>query len=213
MTEKARITPLLIGKIQINGLMLPSGEFGILTSQIASLFSIPPHNSTRTFKRLLGKKSGFLQVKVIEHQTKKAMGYVTLSEFETIVAKLDRAGNKEAQLFRDSLVGLSLTQLWSDAFGVKFEKQQRLEYLEARQEHRQRFHVSLTPYWKKDGCVGEDYMHRVIEFKEVCSLPTLKSVNDYNETELRILNIQEIKYQTLRDIGVSHEDALKHIRI
>jgi hypothetical protein len=75
---------------------------------------------------------------------------ISLLEFERVLAKLDRAGNVKAQAFRDGLVGLSLQQLFCDAFGVKFETEQRQEWLEERFKTKKDFRP-LTAQLKANG--------------------------------------------------------------
>lgn len=214
MSEKARITKVQIGSEFIDGIMLPNGDFGITVQQTASLFLTIPENATRDIKRLLGKGSELFQVQVSESGTNNNQKYLTLRQFEIVIAKLDRAGNKQAQDFRDMLLGLSLTQLWSDAFGVKFEREERTQYLINRQEHQKSFHKRLTPFWKEDGCQsGKDYSDRVVAFKEAVCLPKYKSVDDYTAEELRLLNAMEIEYKAYRKCGLSHNDALDKLTI
>jgi len=212
-TEKARLSKVQIGSIQVDGIMLPDGTFGITVQQVSSLFGLRQADATRNIKRLLGKGSQLCQVKVLESVQNRSQKFITLEHLEKVVFELSLKGNKEAIDFSRMLVGLSLTQLWSDSFGVKFEQEERTQYLSSRQEHQKQFHTRLTPFWKADGCEGKDYMRRVIEFKEISQLPKLKSVDDYETHELSLLNIQEVKYQTLRSIGMSHEDTINKIRI
>lgn len=65
---------------------------------------------------------------------KNVTNVVSLEDFEIVIAKLDRAGSHKAQDFRDELIGLSLNQLWSDAFNVKFDTEERQQWLLSRQQ-------------------------------------------------------------------------------
>lgn len=215
-TEKARITQVQIGKLFVEGIMLPNGDFGITVKQVANLVSTLPKNAARDFKRLLGKGSELFQVKIsleVGNETNNNQKYLTLEQFEKILTELSFKGNKQAQELVRQFVGLSLTQLWSDAFGIKFEQEERTQYLASRQEHLKQFHTRLTPFWRQDGCEGKDYQNRVVEFKQISCLPKYKSVSEYETHELQLLNIQEVKYQTLREVGLSHEDTINRIRI
>lgn len=59
---------------------------------------------------------------------------MSLVDFELLLINLDRKHNNEsAQKFRDQLIGLSLHQLFSDAFNQKFEKAERQSWLINRQ--------------------------------------------------------------------------------
>ena len=210
--EKARVTKVQIGHIEIEGIMLPDSSFGITIPQIARLLAIPPKNATIAFKRALAKDSRFLQVTIAESQNKKGQNYMSLSEFERLLFEFSLKGNQEAIEFARQLVGLSLTQLWSDAFGIKFGSEQRIAYLESRQEHRLNFHKRLTPYWKNDGCEGLKYRDRVIEFKKAAKLPMYKGVDEYSTLELSALNAAEIMYKAFRDCGLDHEQAITKLK-
>lgn len=126
----AEIATVKIGCIEIEGLMLANGTFGIGIPQIATLVKTSSNTASRDFKRLLGNE--FKPSKVKTSYNKNYTNFVTLYVFELVLSKLDRSGNKTAQDIRDSLVGLSLHQLFSDAFCVKFEKEERQKWLEDR---------------------------------------------------------------------------------
>lgn len=214
MSEKARITKVQIGSEFINGIMLPNGDFGITVQQTVTLFELTQVNGTRDLKRLLGKECELFQIQVSESGTNNNHKILTLKQFEKILFELCLKGNAKAIDFSRMLLGLSLTQLWSDAFGVKFEREERTQYLINRQEHQKSFHKRLTPFWKEDGCVsGKDYSERVIAFKEAVCLPKHKSVDDYTSEELRLLNAMEIEYKAYRKCGLSHDDALDKLTI
>lgn len=140
-TKKATVAQVAIGNITIEGLMLPNGDYAVAVPQIFDLFGkgagfgTTRNQASRDLKRLMGK--GFNTTKISTELGKAKVLIVDLKQFELIVAKLDRAGNKLAQDFRDSLVGLSLQQLFCDAFGQKFESQDRQAWLKARAEGKQ----------------------------------------------------------------------------
>ncbi|MGL5079085.1 MAG: hypothetical protein ACRDBG_25075 [Waterburya sp.] len=214
MSEKARITKVQIGSEFINGIMLPNGDFGITVQQTAELFTLVKSNASKDIKRLLGKGTNLSQTKISESSNGQDERFLTLTQFEKLLLKLVIAGNPQAIQFAEMLLGLSLTQLWSDAFGVKFEREERTQYLINRQEHQKSFHKRLTPFWKEDGCESsKDYSDRVIAFKEAVCLPKYKSVDDYTSEELRLLNAMEIEYKAYRKCGLSHNDALDKLTI
>lgn len=128
-----------IGLLEIEGLLDPkTGTFYVGVPQIASQFQLAKDHASRDIKTLLDKDFQF--AKASTKLNPKAVNVVDLKTYEMIVARLDRKGNLYAQEFRDSLVGLSLTQLFSDAFGIKFEEEQRQTYLIARQESKDLFY-------------------------------------------------------------------------
>lgn len=107
-----------------------------------------PAVAVKDLKRLLGE--GFKTSKTKTEFNKNTTLSISLMEFERVLAKLDRAGNVKAQAFRDGLVGLSLQQLFCDAFGVKFETEQRQEWLEERFKTKKDFRP-LTAQLKANG--------------------------------------------------------------
>jgi len=128
--SKAKIAQIKFGGLEIEGLLLPDGSFGIGVSQVAELFQFLNKNASRDFKAMLGE--GFQFLKTTSELHPKAVNYLTLVQFEKVLRYYDRAGNVAAQALTDSLVGLSLVQLFSDAFGIKFDKGDRQEWLKQR---------------------------------------------------------------------------------
>lgn len=130
--SKAIVAPVDIGRIVINGLMLPNGDFAVAVPQVAELFSVPQKNSARDFKALLGKDSPFLTAK--SELNSKAVNILSLTEFEALALELALRGNEKAIAFQRNLVGLALIQLFNDAFGIKFERIDRQSWLKERQD-------------------------------------------------------------------------------
>lgn len=131
-TVKAIVAPVNIGRIVIDGLMLPNGDFAIAVPQVADLFSVPQKNSSRDFKALLGKDSSLLTAK--SELNSKAVNILTLTQFEVLVLELVIRGNEKAIEFQRNLVGLALFQLFNDAFGIKCEQIDRQAWLKDRQD-------------------------------------------------------------------------------
>jgi hypothetical protein len=132
---KAEITLVKLGNLEVEGLLLEDNSFGLSVIQInEQLISFSTSNNTlsRDLKRLLG--NSFSPIKVKTKQYKQLINAVRLADLETLILELTIAGNKQAQELARSLVGLSLNQLFSDAFGKKFEAEDRQNYLKARQE-------------------------------------------------------------------------------
>jgi hypothetical protein len=209
LSQKASIAQVSIGKLSIEGLMAEDGTFGIAVPQLISHNLISQDNSNREAKTYMGASSNL--VKWRTEISKRPVNVILLTDFEKLLAKLDRAGNKAAQGMRDDLVGLALTQLFSDAFGLKFEKEERQAYLIDRQAHREDFHPKFTAWLKQDGCEGKQYAIEVNNFKRTLGLP-IASVDRYDSKQLRILDVAYIKYDVLRTTGMKHEDATTLIR-
>ena len=200
-TEKARIATIQLGNLEIEGLMLPNGDFAIGISQI---------NATRTVKSLLGRTSPLLKIKSELHNS--PVNYVLLTDLEKIIVLAASKSSHDALNLCLALVGCTLNQFWCDAFGVRFDQEERVQFVASRMEHLKNFHPRLTIWWKQDGCIsGKDYQDRVVQFKEICGLSKYKKVEHMDEAELKIINQKETAYHALRRSGLDHEDALKYV--
>ena len=71
--------------------------------------------------------------KVKTRLNSKAVNTITLDMFEILVFELAMSGNALAQDFLRILFGLTLKQIWADAFKVQFEAEDRQEYITTRQ--------------------------------------------------------------------------------
>ena len=209
LTQKAVITQVQIGSLTIDGLMLPNGDYAIAVPQIAEIIGTGKETASKDLKRLLGES--FRPSKMKTELGNQLINVVSLLDFEIIIAKLDRAGNKAAQDFRDSLVGLSLHQLFSDAFGVKFNKEERDRWLKARQTHRKQYHSCLTNWLNVDGVKGKNYGVQVNLFKVQADVPLIP-VDEYDSDDLLKLNNAEVRYDVLRRTGMNHQEAIKFLR-
>lgn len=205
-TENARIATVKIGQLELEGLMLPDSSFAIAVPQIASLFGTPKNYTSQQLKRLLGNE--FRPHKIKTELGNQKINVVALQDFEKVLVALDRSGNIKAQELRDSLVGLSLAQLWADAFGVKFEKEERQKWLKFRGVNKKQYHPLLTSWLKKDGFIqGWEYGKAVNDFKSQLKLP-LSSVDGYSSEQLEVMNRGEIRYDMARKMGAKHDDAI-----
>ena len=146
--KKALVAKVPFGTFEIDGLLFEDGSYGVAIPQISDLFMTNRNTASRDLKRLLGE--GFKTSKTKTEFNKNTTLSISLMEFERVLAKLDRAGNVKAQAFRDGLVGLSLQQLFCDAFGVRFETEQRQEWLEERFKTKKDFRP-LTAQLKANG--------------------------------------------------------------
>ncbi len=169
--KKAIVAKVQFGTSEIDGLLFPDGSFGIALSQAWSLISAdsrPPKDVLRASKALLGMDLVAPRI-ATELNSNKAY-CINLLDFERLLAKADRAGHKGAQDLRDGLVGLSLHQLFCDAFGVKFEAEQRQEWLEERFNTKKGFRP-LTTQLKANGftenCEYGLYIHKMQQLIEL----------------------------------------------
>lgn len=193
-------------------LLLPDSSFRIGVPQIAEIpaFELSKQYASRDIKRLLG--TGFELSKVqADDSPGRPMNALTIPEFEKLLVKLAFAGNVLARQWVEASVGLTLTSLAHDAFGIKFASEERKVWLEQRLKHAKQFHPLYTRWLQADAPDRTDYGKQVNLLKAhagVCQ----KNVADYSTEELHKLNDAEVRYDTLRNVGYSHKRALRHLR-
>lgn len=137
----AIVTDVPVGHLTIPGLMDENKEFYVGVPQVVSQFQFDSRQASRDIKTLLDKDFQFDKLKTPLNP--KAINALPLDYYESLVFELVLKGNPAAIAFSRSLIGLSLRQLFSDAFNVKFEKDDRQQWLKDRQEGKQVRH-SLT---------------------------------------------------------------------
>ena len=123
----ATVTTVQIGPFNLQGLMDEDGGFAIAIPQMVDLNLVPPNRSAKQLKALVG-------IDLPSHKLKtdlnsKAINAITLDTFQSVIRALDKKGNPVAAGFVDAMLGLSLHQLFADAFGVKFEQEDRQRWL------------------------------------------------------------------------------------
>ena len=162
--RKATIAIVKMGILEIEGLRFEdNGEYAIAQQQVATLFSVIPTSAPKWLKGILG--AGFQLFRVTTDRNKgtrqnRSESALSILDFERVVRALDRKGNEKAQAISDSLVGLALTQLFSDAFGIEFDKHDRQEYLTARlagKITRRTLTDAIKEYLGKQNEVSENY--------------------------------------------------------
>lgn len=131
ITQKATVAQIPFGQnLTIEGLLLDDGSFAVAVPQVCSIFQFPIKHASRDIKGILGAGFQFPKVRTTLHP--KAVNCITLVEFERLIVELSAKGNLTALELNRALIGLSLTQVFSDAFGIKFEKEDRQAYLKTR---------------------------------------------------------------------------------
>jgi hypothetical protein len=206
LTPKAVIAQVFIGNLSIEGLMREDdGTFGIAIPQLVSHNLVGQNNSNRDVKTYMGEGSKLVKWRTTLNP--RAVNVILLSDFERLLFELALNGNKPAQTMARDLAGLALTQLFSDAFGIEFEKKERQAWLIDRQSHREDFHPKFTAWLKQDGCEGKYYAIEVNNFKRALGLP-IAPVDKYDSKQLRILDVAFIKYDVLRTTGMKHSEVM-----
>lgn len=132
-TLKAKVAPVPIGLEEVEGLHLENGHYAIAVSQVCDLFEIPKVHASRDIKAAVGLGEGFQFFKAITPLNPKAVNVIQLSDFESLLFELALTGNPVAVRLARSLVGLSLVQVFSDAFLVHLTKADRQDFLSLHQ--------------------------------------------------------------------------------
>lgn len=193
--------------LRIEGLTDGQGNFFVSVRQVAIQFSLRQDNAQRDLKSLQGK--GFRCVKSKIEGNNATNSVISLELYQQLVAKLANKGNDAAQNFINLLFGFSLHQLFSDAFGVKFEAEDRQDYLTNRTLVREQYHPLFTTWCQADGCIEKvHYMTRLASFKKTLGFPGNLSVHDMDKVQLRHLSNKEIEYNAYRKAGLSHNQAV-----
>ncbi len=102
----------------------------------------------RELKSACGKN--FQLLRVSTELSNNPQWTVTIDQLNFCLTELAFKGHKEARDLVRLLSGLSLQQLFSDAFGIKFEQEQRQQWLKLRQSTKETFRP-LTDELQKHG--------------------------------------------------------------
>lgn len=130
MSLSAEITQVSFGAFEIDGLMDEKGGYYVAVPQVAALFQFDTNQASRKVKALLDKGFRFATFKT--KLNPKAVNAIPIQEFEKLLLELVLKGNPKAIELSRALIGLSLHQLFSDAFGIKFEVADRQRWLACR---------------------------------------------------------------------------------
>ena len=205
----AEIAQVKVGAIEFQGLRFPDGCYGIAVPQIANLFSFSIKNAARDFKALLGCDFQYIQAKTSLNP--KAVSALTLYDFESLTLELVAKGNTLAKVFARALIGLSLHQLYSDAFGVKFGAVERQEWLLTRFNTKLGF-IALKQQLKQHGLkLSFEFGEFVGTMQSYVGLPNGTRDSANLETLLKLEKIQ-IQLTELMESGVKPTQALKKVR-
>jgi hypothetical protein len=132
---KGTLTQVNIGHLTIDGILGEDGNLYVASRTVSSIFSTRQDNTSRDLKAILGEGSSTRQITLSNEKHENLpirLTCITQLEFEKVLRYYDRKGNTVAQELSDLLVGLSLTQMFNDAFGIKFEKDERSAWLALR---------------------------------------------------------------------------------
>ena len=211
-------TNVKIGNYEFEGLYSETGEFGIAVQQIVTLFQIRHDNAQRDIKTALGKGSKFVKWCIIGGYTKKPNNVCSLEQFVELIKKYHEKGNVHATKILTSLIGVSLTQLFSRAFKQEFNEEQFQEKLIEWQEKR---YESKDLYWDLRQAIlawygdnaantsGTIEQHRMSCFKAI-------SVGLFGKQPCQIANelgINTNNFDMIRDgMGIESLRRINHIQ-
>ncbi len=206
---KAEITKVHFGQnLEIDGLMSDEGEFAVAIPQMVELNLIPPNRSTKQLQSLLGMPFESHQWKTPIHP--KPVNVISLKTFEELIWVLHEKGVEPAKVFVKALYGVSLYQVFTRAFGKKFEEDDFQRQLETRLSTKVEFR-HMTDELKKHGFDNPDeYRKFVWAFQS--RLGIASGTRDKIDIKtLVLLDRAQVKLTTLMECGVSPWDALKRI--
>lgn len=210
MILTAEIAKVQIGLIWIDGLMDENGNFYVGIPQVADLNLVQRQRSLKRLESSIGM--------TFQNATKlktplnpKAVNAISLRDFEIMLAKLDRKGNIQAQQFRDDLVGFSLHQLFCDAFKIKFEEDDRQQWLRLRQISKFDFRA-LTDQLKAHGFTeGWQYGKFVNQFQSYVGIDKGTRDEQIREKLGELIKVQA-QLTAYMECGIKPFEALAKLR-
>jgi hypothetical protein len=211
MTIKADVTQVQIGFLSIEGLMSENGDFGVAVPQLASIDFVPPNRSVKQLKALLGE--AFPSHEIQKWKTalnSKEVNVIPLEQFQSLVRVLDKRGNPAASKFVDAMLGLSLHQLFADAFGIKFEQEERQQWLITRMATKHDFRP-LTDMLKRYGFTEKrEYARFMGAFQTKLGIES-GTRDSISIDKLVALQGAQVKLTTLMECGFNPWQALSKI--
>ncbi len=128
---KCFVTKVQLGCIVLDGLMDSKGKYYLSVPQIMSHLTTDTKQPTRAIKALPVKGLTIDKANIVG--TRETVNVINAEMLEFILFEFAMKGDKAAKDIVRSLVGLSIHQIFSDAFGVKFEREERQKWLAQRQ--------------------------------------------------------------------------------
>lgn len=208
----ASVTTVQIGPVALEGLMNENGDFAIAVPQFADIIQTSRNTASRDLKRLMGEgsKTSIAFEKWATPFNKRGVNVLTIADFERVLFEYAINGNAAAIALTRALVGLSLHQVFADAFGLKFEKEDRQRWLSERLESKHNFRP-LTDQLKLHGMTDKcDYARFVWAMQTKVGIASGER-DAVPAANLSRLNVVQTRLMTLMECGVSPWDALKRI--
>lgn len=212
MSIKAEVTQVQIGSVSIEGLMSENGDFGVAVPQYADIFETSRNTASRDIKRLLdkGSKTSIIFEKWRTPFNRADVNVIPLEHWSNLVFELALSGNKKAIDLSRLLQGLSWYQLFSDAFGIKFEQEERQQWLITRMATKHDF-SPLTNMLKHYGFKGSrEYALFMGAFQTKLGIKS-GTRDQLSVEQLVMLQGAQVKLTTLMECGFAPWQALAKI--
>lgn len=126
---RAKVAPVQVGTYTIQGLMDHEGRFFVAVPQIADVFQVSRNTAARDLNRLMGDGFKTSIHKLSTEFNRRPINAVALDDFGGVIRKFAYAGDPKAQAMVDALSQATLHQVFCDAFGIEFSRQDRQAFL------------------------------------------------------------------------------------
>jgi hypothetical protein len=205
---KAKVATVAIGNISVEGLLLPDGKFAISLQQLRELAfpSVYPSNAKKELKAACGKDFQF--IRQATERANRPQWVVTIDQLNFCLTELAFRGHKEARDLVRLLAGLSLQQLFSDAFGIQFDTEERQKWLRSRQASKETFRP-LTDALQKCGFTEPwEYGRFIHLFQQKLGIDD--GTRDEQDVDVLLkLVIAQARITSYMDVGIEPYKALE----
>jgi hypothetical protein len=185
---KATVTDVQIGNISVEGLKLETGEYAIAQQQVATLFQIHQSKASRWLKNILGMDFQFTSARTNRNpqapRQNRPEKCLDLDSFALVIKWAAERDYPMGKTLAIAFIGLSLKQVWADAFGDEFGSGDRQQYLKSRIKDEP---SKYQPYYFKEMCqIGFKYFgyhfywiffYDILTTEERCKLNLLNPIN------------------------------------
>lgn len=209
----AFVAKVQIGTIEIDGLMDEEGNYYVAIPQLAEINLVPPGRSSKQLEALTDKAfSSHDLVKLKTPLNSKSVNALPVKLVEKLLLRLAIKGNKAAIALMEALIGLSLHQLFSDAFGVEFEREDRQRWLACRFKTRHDFRP-LTDELKRCGFT-EPMQYAKFIHRMQAKIGIADGTRDFAEyVILNKLERAQNRLTAYMECGMSPYDALNKLKV
>lgn len=212
MTIKADVTQVKVGFLTFEGLMNENGRFAVAVPQYADLFETSRNTASRDIKRLLGKgsKTSIVLEKWKTPFNKTEVNVIPIEHWSDLIFELALSGNQKAIELSRLLQGMSWHQLFADAFGIKFEQEERQQWLITRMATKHDFRP-LTDMLKRYGFTEKrEYARFMGAFQTKLGIES-GTRDSISIEKLVALQGAQVKLTTLMECGFNPWQALSKI--